>query len=57
MMVQLAALYGCRFKVLRELLINNIPDIYCVMRLGMSKSARTLTRTDNLVQDWCWCPM
>ncbi len=38
--------------MLRWVLINKIPDIYCMMRLGASKSVRTSIRTDNLAPEW-----
>jgi hypothetical protein len=47
-MVQLAALCRCGFNLLRGLLINNIPDIYCMMRQISPQS----TRTDDLAPEW-----
>jgi hypothetical protein len=51
-MVRLAALRGRGFKLLRGLLLNDIPDVYCVIRLGASESFRTSTRMDDLSPEW-----
>ncbi len=50
-MARLVALGGRRFKLHRGLL-NDVPVVYCVMRLGASKSVCTSMRTDNLAPEW-----
>jgi hypothetical protein len=38
--------------LLQGFFINNIPDTYCVMRLGASKSVCKLVRSDDLAPEW-----
>lgn len=51
-MVRLTAVRGRGFTLLKGLLLNDIPDIYCIMRLGASDSFRTSTREDDLTPCW-----
>ena len=51
-MVRLTAMKGRGFTLLRGLLINDIPDIYCIIRLGGEQQFRTSTKTDNLSPSW-----
>ena len=34
------------------MLLNDVPDTYCVMSLGASNKVRTTTKYDNLVPCW-----
>lgn len=55
-MVRLAAVNGRGFTLLKKMIFNDIPDVYCVMRLGASNTFRppfrTTTKYDNLTPDW-----
>ena len=51
-MVRLTALSGRGFTILKKMLLNDVPDTYCVMSLGASNKVRTTTKYDNLVPCW-----
>ena len=51
-MVRLTALRGRGFTILKKMLINDVPDTYCVISLGASNTFRTRTQYDNLVPSW-----
>ena len=51
-MVRLTALRGRGFTILKKMLINDVPDTYCVISLGASNTFRTSTQYDNLVPCW-----
>ncbi|KAL3815362.1 hypothetical protein ACHAXA_000749 [Cyclostephanos tholiformis] len=50
--IRLRALRGRGFTLLRGLLLNDIPDVYCTLRLGASDAHRTSTRVDDLSPNW-----
>mmetsp|Transcript_14135 Transcript_14135/g.30160 ORF Transcript_14135/g.30160 Transcript_14135/m.30160 type:complete len:922 (-) Transcript_14135:239-3004(-) len=56
-MVRLTASGGRGFKVLQKFVLKDIPDTYCILTLGASKSSdkrqfRTTTQFDNLNPSW-----
>jgi len=60
-MVRLKAVSGRGFTILKKMLLNDIPDTYCVISLGGSNAFRppfrTSTQYDNLEPCWEdeWC--
>ena len=51
-MVRLSVIKSRGFKVLKGLVVYDVPDIYCVLRLGVNDPFRTSTKTDELKPSW-----
>lgn len=51
-MVRVGVSSGRGFHILKKLIVNDIPDIYCVVSLGASKPFRTTTKYDDLNPKW-----
>jgi hypothetical protein len=51
-MVRLSVIKSRGFKVLKGLVVYDVPDIYCILRLGVNDPFRTSTKTDELKPSW-----
>jgi Ca2+-dependent lipid-binding protein len=51
-MLRVGVSSGRGFTILRKMIINDIPDTYCVVSLGASKPFRNTTKYDNLNPQW-----
>ena len=51
-MLRISVKSGRGFQILKKMLVNDIPDVYCNVSLGASKPFRNSTKYDNLNPAW-----
>ncbi|KAL7553254.1 hypothetical protein ACHAWF_016529 [Thalassiosira exigua] len=51
-MIRIKVIKGGRFQVLQKCLLNDIPDVYCMISLGASDKFRTSTKANSCYPRW-----